>query len=206
VALGSRRQPELGEDARHVPLDGGDGDDKRVGDPPVGAPLGHQREYLTIPGSESVDLTPSTTPADQPGDDLRVQRGPARRHTPNRVDEARDIADAMLEEVADAPGTISEQLARIMVLQELRQHEYGDVGLCRADLARGAEPVVGAVGGHLDVGDDHVGFMRPGFADQVGSVRCNGNDIETSLRENVNHTLANKRLILPYDNSKGRVS
>ena len=173
--------------------------------PPVGATLGHQREYLAVPGSESVDRTPSATPADQPGDDLRVEHGPARGHAPDRVDEARDIADTMLEQVADALGTIGEKLARVMILQELRQHEYGDVGLRGADLTRGAEPVVGAVGGHLDVGDDHVGLMRPGLTDQVGGVRGNGNDVETSLRQDVNHTLANKRLILPYDHSKGRV-
>ena len=47
--------------------------------------------------------------------------------------------------------------------------------------------------------------MRPGLTDQIGSVRGNGNDIQTSLRQDVNHTLAHKRLILPYDDSKGRV-
>jgi hypothetical protein len=205
VALSCRRQPELGEDARHVPLDGGDGDDQRVGDPPVGSAFGHEREYLTVSGSESVDGTPSATPADQPGNHLRVQHGPARGHAPDRVDETWDIADAMLEEVADALGTVGQKPARVMILQELRQHEHGDVGLRGADLTRGAEPVVGAFRGHLDVGDDYVGLVRPGLTNQVGSVRGNGNDIETSLRQDVNYTLANERLILAYDDSKGRV-
>src|ERR1700689_3666791 len=120
MTFGSRRQPELGEDARHVPLDGGDGDDQRVCDSPVGATLSHQREHLAVPRSESVDWTALSTSADQPGDDLRVQHGPARSHAPDGVDEARDIADAMLEEVADALGTIGEKLERVMILQELR--------------------------------------------------------------------------------------
>ena len=48
--------------------------------------------------------------------------------------------------------------------------------------------------------------MSQRLANQVRSVRGNGNDIETSLRQDVNHTLANQRLILPYDDSKGGVS
>ena len=152
----------------------------------------------------SIGLRPAT-PADQSGDDVWVQHGPARGHAPDRVDEGLDIADMMLEQVADALGSIGEKLARVMILQELRQHEYGDAGLSGADLTRGAQPVVGAVGRHLDVGDDHIGLVRPGLTEQVARVRGNGNDNETRLRQDVNHTLANKRLILPYDDSKGHV-
>jgi hypothetical protein len=55
VRLGRLVQPELVEDAGHVPLDGGHGDDQFARDAGVGEALGDQRQDLPLARGQVVE-------------------------------------------------------------------------------------------------------------------------------------------------------
>ena len=70
-----------------------------------------------------------------------------------RVDELGDVADAVLEQVADATGTVGEQLGRVAALDILAEHEDRRPGDPAAELDRRAQPLVTLGRRHPDV--DH---------------------------------------------------
>ena len=143
-------------------------------------------------------------PADHALHDLGIERRAAARDAPDRVGEQRQIADAVLEQVADAVGAVADEVERVAVLEELRQDDHADLGLRGADLDGGAQPVVGRVGRHLDVGDDDVGLVRARLAQQIGSVRGDGDDLEAVLLEGVDDAGADERLVLAHDHAQRR--
>lgn len=64
---------------------------------------------------------------------------PHGRHPVQGVDEGRDLADALLEEVAETVGPGCQQLTGVAIL-DVRQHEHGEAGATGAGLGRGLEP------------------------------------------------------------------
>src|SRR5581483_6836925 len=69
VVVRARRQPQLPEDARHVLLDGALGDDERVRDRLIRAPLRHQLEHLALARREVGDRVVAALAADELRDD-----------------------------------------------------------------------------------------------------------------------------------------
>jgi hypothetical protein len=71
------------------------------------------------------------------------------------VDERVDVADPLLEQVADALRPVADDVERILLLEILRQDEHARLRALSAQLDGGSQPVVAVSGGHLDVDDRH---------------------------------------------------
>src|SRR5919109_933044 len=74
------------------------------------------------------------------------------------VDERVDIADALLQQIADTLGSSPIRSEQPLVA-ELRQHENAGLRPLPAQLQGGAQAVIGAVRRHLDVDDDRIGSV-----------------------------------------------
>ena len=196
MVLGPAADAELGEDARHVLLDRVRGDDQRLGDALVRAPLGHQFEHLALARGERLERVVAAAPAEHVGDDRRVEHRPAGGDAPHGVGEQLEVGHAVLEQVADALGVVADQVDRVALLRVLAEHEHADVRLRRADLHRRAQPVVGVVGRHLHVDDRDVRLVRGDLAQQVGRIAGLGDDLEAGVAEQPHDPLAQQRLVL----------
>ena len=96
-------------------------------------------------------------------------------------------------------GTVADEIKRVASVEVLREDQNPDVRLLGAYLLRGAQAIVGVPGRHLDVGDDHVGLVGAGLADQVGRVGSYAGDLEPRLLEDRHDPFENQRLILSDD-------
>ena len=84
-----------------------------------------------------------------------------RRHPADRRDEVLDIADPVLEQVADAVSGVGQQRHGEPELQVLRQHEHADRRVVAPDLQRGPHPLVGVRGRQTNVDDRDVERVGP---------------------------------------------
>ena len=101
------------------------------------------------------------------GDDLGIERRAAAGDAAQRVHELGDVADAVLEQVADAAGAVGEQLGRVLPLDVLAEHEDRRAGHAPARLDRGPEPLVALARRHPDVDDGHVRPMLDDRRDEA---------------------------------------
>ena len=145
-------------------------DVQALGDPAVGQPFDHQRQHVALAGGEAFERAGAAPAAHHPRDHLGVQRRPARGHLAHRAEEVVEVGDAILEQVADALRVVAEQLQRVALGQVLGEHEHAGARHRTADRDRRAQAVVGQVRRHPDVGDDDVGPVRAGLADQVRGI------------------------------------
>src|SRR3954471_14285845 len=101
VLLPGGGQIELAEDTRDVALDRALGDEQLLLDRPVGEALGNQAQHLALAVGQLVERVAAVA-ADHQGDDLRVERRATVGHAAHGLDEALDLDDAVLQQVADA--------------------------------------------------------------------------------------------------------
>ena len=120
MILGAGAHAELGEDARHVLLDGVRRDDEHLGDALVRAALGHQLEHLALARRQRVQRVVAAAPAEHVRDDGRVEHRAAGGHALDGVGEQREVGHAVLEQVADALGAVADQVDRVALLGVLR--------------------------------------------------------------------------------------
>jgi hypothetical protein len=106
VVRGPVAEPELGEDPRHMTLDGGHGYHQLIGNAVIGSSLGHQAENLPLAIGQVVDRVVLVAASDEPADDLSIDHRAARGDAPDRVGEDLDLGYALLEQVADALGLL----------------------------------------------------------------------------------------------------
>src|SRR5213076_1352122 len=91
------RQSQLPEDAADVLLDRAAADEERRADGRIRAPLGHQREHVALALGQLLERAAA---CDELTHDLRVERRPARRHSPHGLDEIAYVRHALLEQIA----------------------------------------------------------------------------------------------------------
>ena len=97
-------------------------------------PVARRRPSIRPTTSGSSALPPAATRAD-------------------RVDEALDVTDALLEQVPDSLGALADQLERVVLLVELREDEHAGLGPLPSQLDRRPQAVVAVAWRHLDVRD-----------------------------------------------------
>ena len=97
-------QLELPEDVADVLLGRALGDAEQLGDPDVRPALGHRREDLALARGQGRQRVVGPVADHELGDDLGIERRPAAGDAAQRVHELADVADAVLEQVADAAG------------------------------------------------------------------------------------------------------
>ena len=122
----------------------------------VRAALGDQLEHLALARGERRQRTVVARARQQPGDDLRVERGAAGGDAPQRGGELVDVADAVLEQVAEPCGALREQPRRDAGLDVLGEDHDAHLRVPGADLVRGAQALVGVRRRHPDVDDRDV--------------------------------------------------
>ena len=125
-----------------------------VGDPDVRPALGHRREDLALARREARQRVVGAVADHELGDDLRVERRAAAGDPPQGVHELADVADAVLQQVADAAGPVGEELRRVLPLDVLAQDED------RRGRARGGGPR-SPPGGPRRAGSAASGRRRP---------------------------------------------
>ena len=199
------QEAELGEDAAHVPFHGRDRHGERVGDRRVRSSLRHQGEHASLLGREVVQGAVGAPTTDEAGDHVTVQRRLAGRHAAHGLEEDRPVGHAFLEQVADPVGALPDQIEDVAVLEELRQDDDAHPRVELADLHRRAQPVVGAAGRHLDVGDDDVRPVVPCLSDEVDGVDGGADDGEPGALEHPDDPLAHQGLILCDHETQGRL-
>ena len=129
-------------------------------------------------------------------DDLGVQRRAPVGDAVHGVDEDRDVADALLEQVADALGVVADQVDGVGLLEVLREHEHAGLGERVAQLDRRAQAVVLVGRRHLDVDDGDVGAMRARAAQEVVGVAGLRDDLEAGALEDARDPLAQQDVVL----------
>src|SRR5215212_6716737 len=190
VVVLARGQVELAEDRGHVPLDRPLGDDELGRDRAVRPPLRHQRQHLALPRGQRCEGVVAFAPAEHVRDHLGVEDRAALTDTADGVDEAADLGDPVLEQVADAVGAIGEQLDRVALLDVLGEHEDAGSGQLRADDPGRLEALVDVRGGHADVDDGDIGLVGPDLSQQLLAVARLADDVEARVREQAHGALA----------------
>src|SRR3954451_2910186 len=165
VVFGRGGKRELGEDRAHVLLDRRFGDDQSLGDAGVGEALGHQRQHFALARGELA---------------------------PHGVGELVGVRDAVLEQVADALGGLGQQVHRVGRLEVLGEDEDGGARVSRADLARGAQALVGVVGRHADVGDHDVRVIASDLEQELLGVVGLADDLEAAALEDTGEAFAHE--------------
>ena len=106
MRVGGRVDAELEEDLGDVRFDGAVGDVETVGDRLVRAAFGDEREYIVLARGERGERVVVAAPAEQAGDDRRVDDGFAVADAAERVDEDGGGEDPLLQQVADLLGVL----------------------------------------------------------------------------------------------------
>ena len=104
-----RHELELREDARDVRFDRLRRKEWTLADRLVRATLRHQCQDVALPLREIVERHRGAPPADELSNDFRIDDGAAARDPPDGIGEIVKVLDAVLEEIADAPGTIADE-------------------------------------------------------------------------------------------------
>jgi hypothetical protein len=135
-------QPELVEDAGHVPFDGSHRDDEFLGDAGIGAALGDQRHHLPFPARQGVKRPRRSLAAHQARDHVGVEHRPALGDAAHRVGEHPEVSHLFLQQVADALRAFGDQGERIRVLQELGQDQHAHARMGSTDRQCRPQPVI----------------------------------------------------------------
>ena len=149
--------------------------------PDVRPALGHRREDLALARRERGERVVGPVPDHQLGDHLGIEGGPAAGDAPQGVHELADVADAVLEQVADAAGAVGEQLGRVLALDVLAEDEDRRAGHAPARLDRRPQALVALGRRHPDVDDRHVGAVLDDGRDERRAVADLGDDRAAGL-------------------------
>ena len=196
VGVGGHGEAELLEDARDVLLDAAFGQEHAGGDRRVRQPLRHQGEDLSFAGAQVADRVVAASPADELGDNARIERGAAFGHALDGGDEVGQVVDPVFQEVADAFGVVLEELERVSLLDVLGEDEHRCVGVALADLFRRAQPFVGVRRRHLDVDDRDVRVVRADLQQQIVSRAALPDDLESLVGEEAGDALAKEHRVV----------
>ena len=136
-------------------------DPEQLGDPDVRAALGHRRQHLALAWRQRGERVVGRLPDHELGDHLRVEGRTAAGDAPQRIHELADVADAVLEQVADAAGPIGQQLRRVLPLDVLAEDEdRACPGPRRRASIAARRPSSRWLGRHPHVDDRHVRPVR----------------------------------------------
>jgi PAS domain S-box-containing protein len=130
---------------------------------------------------------------------VRVEGRSPRGDTLDGVEELGDVADAILEQIADAGRVVADELEHVGGLKVLREDEHGDAGVGAADLGGSNEPVVGVPGRHLHVHDRDVGRVGAHLQQQVVGVSATTDDLVAGVLEEGRDAFAEQRVVVGHD-------
>jgi hypothetical protein len=192
-------QAELVEDAGHVPFHGGYRHYQFVRDAVIGAALRDQRQYLPLSCRQGIERTCLPLAADQSRHHVGIEHRPAISDAADGVGEHAQIADFLLQQVADALRAVGDEIERVAVFQELGQDQDTCSRPVGTDLKGRPEPVISMIRWHLDVGDDDVRAVHASHPYQVACVVSRADYVESAVLEDVHDPFPDEGLILAHD-------
>ena len=140
----------------------------------VGPALGHQLQHLALAAGESVEGASRAARAGAARRSLGSSAEPPSTTRLQGVPRSPRCRHALLEQVADAAPAGRRGAPWRRRLDVLGEDHDPDVGMRRADLARGAQALVGVRRWHADVDDGDVGRVRVDRAQELGRRRPPG--------------------------------
>jgi hypothetical protein len=158
--------------------------------------FGDEGEHFRLALRQTVDRAAPAPAPHQAGDDVRVERRPTLGDTSHGIGEDAQVADLLLQQVPDTLRTVGDQVERIPVLKKLGQDQHANIGLPRADLQCRAQPVIGVIRRHLDVGNHDVRAIRARLPDEVARIGGGPDDLEPAVLQNMDDARAHDGLIL----------
>ena len=161
-------------------------------------------EHLALAVGELVEQDAAPA-ADEARDHGRVERRAARRHALDGVDELRDVAHAVLEQVADAGGIVAHELEHVGRLEVLGEDEDRDRRMGAADLGGGHQSVVGVARRHADVDDGDVGHVGAHLEHEVVRVVRAADHLVPGVPEQRRDALAQQRIVVGDHHAQGRL-
>src|SRR5215218_1051897 len=187
---------QLVEDARHVFFRGAQSDHQPVGDSLIGCARCHQLEHFAFPWRQTNQRIVSTPAPEQGGDDRRIDRRAAMGNSSYGVHKIGDVADPILQQVADPFGRLREQLHRQSQLDILRQHEYRHAGMVLPDLQRRSHAFIRVGRWQPDVDDRDIrGQASYTHQEVVGVVVC-GHDVESRAAQDSGEAFPQQHTVL----------
>src|ERR1700730_8735308 len=158
---------------------------------------------IALAGAELVERPLMATAPEHAPDHLRIESaapvGDARNGIPERI----DVADALLQQVADALCAVADEVKGVVLLVVLGEHQHAGLGQHAPQLDRCAQAVVCPPRRHLDVDDCDIRLMCERLAQERIRIACLADDSEPGLREQTRYPLAHQNVVLPDDYAQG---
>ena len=179
VLVDVRGQVELAQDATDVSLHGLSRHVELFRDPAIGLPLGDQDEHLALARGQLRERIAGHGRCHQLVDERRLDDGSARGDASQRGDELVDVADAVLEQVADTLLTIrSRASTRSPRRRTGRGRPSRTCGIGGANLLRSHEALVRVRRRHADVHDRDVRRVGGDESDEIVGGACLADDVD----------------------------
>src|ERR1700761_1962391 len=112
------------------------------------------------------------------------------------VEESGDVADPLLQQVADAALAARQQLRRVDRLDVLGEDQDAEAGMAAARLDRGADPLVGEARRQPHVDDRQGGLVGAGDPQQPLPVLGLGDDLDLVFAQQRDQPLAEEHRVL----------
>lgn len=182
-------QTELGEYPLGVFFDRALGHDQFAGDPGIGVSLGHEFQNLTFALGQSLDRGIAALLAEDLLDDLRVDRETAVGYAMYGIKEVVDIADTILEQIADRAAASGQEFLGVRQHNVLAQQQNGRLGPHAPQSDSGAEAFVRVTRWHADVDDGEVGTSSQRLGVQGLAVTDSGHHLVAGVGEDESQSL-----------------
>src|SRR3982074_3577714 len=140
----------------------------------------------------------ATAPEHAP-DHLRIESAAAARDARDGIPERIDVADALLQQVADALCAVADEVKGVVLLVILGEHQHAGLGKHTPKLDRCTQAVVCPPGRHLDIDNCDIRLGRERLAQERLRIACLADDIESGLRQQTRYPLTHQNVVLPDD-------
>ena len=174
----------------------------------VRAALGHELEDLALARREALERVLAPAAAEQQRDDLGVERRAALGDAPDRVGEAVEVGDAVLEQVAEPVGAVGEQLQRVAPSSTTcDEHEHAGAGQrSRRISAAARRPSSVCVGGMRTSTIATSGLWALTLRSRSSASPAWRDDVEARLLEQARDALAQQHGVVGDDDPHGMVA
>ena len=102
-------------------------------------------------------------------------------------------------EITDALSAVGDKGHRVAIFEEPGKHQHAHAWHSGPDLKRRAEPVVGVIRRHLDIGDNDVRTSGTCYPHNVASILRGADDLEAVVLQDVHDAFPENRLVLTDD-------
>src|SRR2546423_7095447 len=158
---------------------------------------------IALAGAELVERALMATAPEHAPDYLGIESAAPARDACNGTPERIDVADALLQQIADALCAVPDEVKGVVLLVVLGEHQHAGLRQQAPQLDRCAKAVVCPPRRHLDVDDCNIRLVRERLAQERLRIARLADDIEPRLHEQTRYPLAHQNVVLPDDYAQG---